>query len=94
MQILLLSHPSTTALANEKVIQLSIGVRVIQDAFGFFLVATCSPTLLNVAFETFRHGVMDDETYIALVDTHTKGYRGDNYLNLIVHPVALNLLPT
>jgi len=35
---------------------------------------------------------VDDKPYVSLVDTHTKGYSRDYHLNLIVHPIPLDLL--
>ena len=37
---------------------------------------------------------MDNKSHIALVYAHTKGNCGNNNLDLVVHPVSLDLLAT
>ena len=36
---------------------------------------------------------MDDEANILLVDAHTECYSRNNHLNLVTHPLVLDLLP-
>lgn len=92
MKVLFLALACATSLADEEVIELSITVGVVEDALSLLLIATCASTLLYIAFKALRHGVVDHEADIALVDAHTKSNSCDYNLDFVIHPITLNLL--
>ena len=49
VKILLLSDSGTAALANEKVVKLAVTILIVENAFSFLLISTCSSTFLHVA---------------------------------------------
>ena len=92
MQVLLLSRTRVRALANEEVVQLAVTVGVVKDALCLFLVSARSAALLHVALKALWSGVVDHKAHIALINAHAKSNGRNDHLNLVVHPVALNLL--
>ena len=34
---------------------------------------------------------MNDKAHVAFVNSHAKSYRGDNYVDLVSHPLGLNI---
>lgn len=46
------------------------------------LVHTCSPALLVVVLYGLADGVMDDESDVGLVDTHSKRHCSDDHLEM------------
>ena len=92
MQVLLLSCPCVCPLTNKEVVHLAVAVCVVKDTLCLFLVSSCSATLLHVALKALRCGVVDHKTHVALIYAHAKGDCRNNHLNLVVHPIALNLL--
>ena len=77
---------------NKEIITSSVFRRVVQDAFGHLLVAPGSATLLCIPLKALRERIVDYKSDISFVDAHTKGNRCYNDLNLIVHPLSLDLL--
>jgi len=58
------------------------------------LTITTSPAnLLYVRLDVFRHVKMNNSTYVGLVETHAKRYRGDDDTQLAGHEVLLDVLP-
>ena len=92
MQVLLLSRPCVCPLANEEVVHLAVAVCVVKDALCLFLVSARSAALLHIALKALWSGVVDHKAHVALVNAHTKGNRSNDHLNLVVHPLSLNLL--
>ena len=90
VKILLLSSIGILTSCKEQIICLSICVRVIQNALRHQLISTCSPTFLDVTFETLRSCSVNDESYISLVDSHSKRNRCDDDLNFVLHPFGLD----
>lgn len=46
---------------------------------------TCPSTLLVIVLNGLADGVMDDEAYVGLIYTHTKGHCGDHHLENSKH---------
>ena len=94
MQILFLPDTGACTIRDDEVIiPLPIVVVVVENAFSFLLISTCSTALLYIAFETLWHGVVDDEADIVFVYSHTEGNCCDDDLDFVFHPHPLDLLP-
>ncbi len=70
---------------------LDIFIAVESDAIAFAIVTTATAGLLIVAFQTFRHIVMDHEANIGLVDSHSKRDGSDNNIYLLHQELVLIL---
>ena len=93
MKVLFLARSCAGRVGDdEEVIPFSVAICIVQNALSFFLVTACSATFLDVPLQTLRHRVMDNKPYVSLVDAHTKSDCGYDDLNLITHPVGLDLL--
>lgn len=76
---------------DEEVVSFSVTVAIVKDAFGLLAVSATSPTLLHVAFETLWNGVMDNKPDVMFVDSHPKGNSGNDNLDLVPHPLCLDV---
>ena len=94
VQVLFFALTGTTTLTDEEIVEFAVTVGIVQNALCLLLVATSSPALLHVTLETLRHRVVNDKAYITLIDPHAKSDRRNDDLDLIVHPITLNLLPS
>lgn len=90
---LLLSRTRRVTFCNEKVLRFTVAVLVVEDTGCRLLIATSSPTLLNVTLDTLWRLKMDYKADILLVNTHTECDRSDYDLDFVLHPFALNFLP-
>ena len=66
-----------------------VGVIVKKERIGRIAIAPSTSYLLVVALNAFGKVVVDDPAHVALVDTHTKCYGGNNDLNIIVDKCRL-----
>lgn len=71
--------------------RLRVRIRVVQDAGRVLSIAARSAGLLVVTLERTRQTVMDDVSYIGLVDTHPESDRGHNDFKLVLLPSLLDL---
>ena len=94
VQVFLLSDPCATSLTDKEVIELAVAILVIEDALCLLLVTASSATFLHIPLQAFRHRIVNYEAYITLVDAHPKGNRSDYHLNIIIHPISLDFLPS
>lgn len=93
MKVLLLACSRAGRVGNdEEVVPFSVSICIVQDALSLFLVTASAATLLNIPLQTLRHRVVDYKPYVSLIYTHTKSDRGYDDLDVITHPVGLNLL--
>ena len=63
-----------------------------KNAFSWFAVSSGTSGFLVVVFHALRHVVMDDEAHVGLVNSHTKGICGDDYLSTVVDEIILAFL--
>ncbi|CAI8363046.1 MAG: Uncharacterised protein [Cryomorphaceae bacterium] len=61
----------------------------IGDARAFTTIASSSTGFLVVAFQRFRHVVVQYKTNVRFIDTHTKGNGGDNHITIFVEKGVL-----
>ena len=94
LQVFSLTRGRVARCRDEEVEDLAVAVLVVQYALSLFLVPTCAATLLCIALEASREGVVDDESDISLVDAHSKSDRSYDDSGLVLHPPALDLLST
>src|SRR5512133_156315 len=59
---------------------LDILVTIESYAIAFTTVATGASCLLVIAFETFRNIVMDNESYVGLINAHSKCNGSNNHI--------------
>ncbi len=70
---------------------LDVLVTVERNALTFASVSSGASGLLIIAFDALRNVVMDDETHVRLVDSHSKGDGGDNDVDLLHQKLVLIL---
>ena len=70
-------------------LQVLLGIE--RDTHALTAVTTGTASLLIVAFQRLGDIIMDDETHIGFVDTHTEGDGGHNDVNLLHQEVVLGL---
>lgn len=95
MQILILSILCIVMVSDNKiVIPLSIAVAIVENTLGLQAISSGPPALLDIPLETLRDTVVHNESHISLVNSHPKRDGGDYHLDLIVHPLWLDVLPS
>ena len=85
---ILFSHRLTL---HELIEFLKVFVRIESDAEALATIASCTSCLLVIAFQRFRNVIVDDETHIGFVDTHTKGDSGNDHIDILHEEVILRL---
>ena len=74
-------------LALQKLVQfLQVTVRIECYAPTLASIAACTACFLIVSFQAFRYVVMNDKTYIGLVNTHTECNGSYNHINVFLAP--------
>ena len=63
-----------------------------QNALCRFPVTACTSSFLVVIFHALGHVVMDDETHVGLVDSHSKRVGGDHNLGAVIDEIILAFL--
>ena len=63
-----------------------------KNTFCRFSVTTCTAGFLVVVFHTLWHVVMDDETHVGLVDSHSKRVGGNHNLGAVIDEIILAFL--
>ncbi len=96
MQVLFLSRIAWSAWSlifiGEMVEQTPIIVVIIENTIGRLSISSSSTTLLNVAFKSFGHRVVNNEPDILFVDSHAKRYCCNYHTSFSLHPGCLNLI--
>ena len=69
-----------------------IVVVVKQDGAGGLSVTTSTTSLLEIGLQRIRALIMDNKTYVGLVDAHAKGIGGHHDTGSVMLPVALSLV--
>src|SRR5690606_4022954 len=67
----------------------NIFMRIIQDTLSFQTISSGPAGFLIIVFNTFRNVIMDNETNIGFVNTHSECNGSHNYLNLFTHKLVL-----
>ena len=79
-------------LVLHKLLQLSQVLACVEsNADAFASVASSTSGLLIVAFQTLRDIIVDNKSYIRLVDTHTEGDGSHNHVETLHQEVVLGL---
>jgi len=93
MEVLFLARTSACVVRHdEEIVAFAVAIRVVEDALSLLLISTSSTALLDIAFQTLRHGIVDYESYVSLVDAHTECDGRNDHLDLVLHPARLDLL--
>jgi hypothetical protein len=93
MQILILPIFGIIMIGhNEVIIPLPITIAIIENTLGLFAISARPSTFLDIALKTLRNTIMDYESNISLIDTHSKCYCCNYDLDLVGHPFLLDLL--
>ena len=80
-------------LFNHKLVQPHIRTAVQENAPGRRTVPSCPSGFLIIAFQIFRHIVMNDKGYVGFVDSHAEGVGGHHHSFPVIEEVFLILLP-
>lgn len=93
MEVLFFARTSASVVRHDKeIVAFAVTIRVVEDALSLLLISTSSTALLNIALQTLRHGIVDYESYVSLVDAHTECDGRNDHLDLVLHPARLDLL--
>jgi len=70
---------------------LAISIRVVQDTLGRLTVSACTTHLLRVVLQGFGDRCVHHEADIGFIDAHSEGYRRYDDVDLVSHPLLLNV---
>lgn len=93
MNVFILTRTSIVLIGDdEEIITFTVSISIVQDALSLLLVPPRTSTLLGVALQRLRHGVVNHKPHIFFVDAHSEGYCSNNNLQFILHPLLLDIL--
>ena len=72
--------------------QLFVTLRVEHYGVSLLAVTSCSSCLLEVGFESVGKLIVDDESYVRLVDAHAEGVGCHHHSHLVVTPCTLSFV--
>ena len=63
---------------------LEVFIAIESNTLAFSAITSGTSRLLIIAFKTLGDIIMNHETHIGFVDTHTKGYSGHDDINILL----------
>ena len=69
---------------------LHVLVGIESHTLTFTSISACSSGLLVIPFQALRHIIMNDKSYIRLVNTHSKSNRRNNHINVFLDEIILH----